>query len=79
MIFSKITNLLFLQTSASHGGNEWKRAFKENNDTYAAPTSDRVERLGYSSGGSYGGSVNVILLHVHCLWVNIQMFFFLFY
>lgn len=36
--------------------SQWDRSYKDN-DTYAAPTSDRVERLGYTSGY---GSVNVI-------------------
>lgn len=44
-------------------GGQWDRSYKEN-DTYAAPTSDRVERLGYSPTGY--GSVNVILPSILC-------------
>lgn len=49
--------VLFSSHSSSNGkGDQWNRSYKEN-DTYTAPTSDRVERLGYGST-SYG-SVNV--------------------
>lgn len=48
--------ILVLSFANANGkGDQWNRAYKEN-DTYTAPTSDRVERLGYSTGY---GSVNV--------------------
>lgn len=37
------------------GNNQWKRSYKEN-DTASAATSDRTERLGYTSGYGGGGS-----------------------
>lgn len=52
--------VVFFHLLCSHSnsnGNQWERSYKDN-DTYTAPTSDRVERLGYSSSGY--GSVNVI-------------------
>lgn len=65
-IFNKCFFAHFISSYSSTNSNgksdQYNRSFKEN-DTYAAPTSDRVERLGYTAGGGggYGSSVNVNL------------------
>lgn len=64
-----LTSASFISSySGANGkGDQWNRSYKEN-DTYTAPTSDRVERLGYSP--SYGSVSNVNSPNLYSLTIS---------